>query len=72
VQSVEVEYVDEQRLRWPAGSGGFLLFRDEPVDWVRLNVLGQNDQVLKSYNLSKETATLSERAEFREQDCPQK
>ncbi len=71
VKSVEVEYTDQQRLRWPAGSGGFLLFRNEPVDWVRLNVLGQNDQVLKTYELSKDISTLSERAEGESQKCSQ-
>ena len=62
VQALEVEYTDQKNLRWPVSGKGFLLFRNEPVDWVRLNVLGEKDRVLKSYDLSQVEETLSERA----------
>jgi SH3-like domain-containing protein len=70
VQAVEVLYADEQRLRWPAGGQGFLLFRQEPVEWTQLNILGEDEQVLKTYDLTQETTTLSERDESGEIDCP--
>lgn len=70
VQAVEVLYADEQRLSWPAGREGFLLFRQEPVEWTQLNILGENEQILKTYDLTQETTTLSERDESGETDCP--
>jgi len=70
VRSVEVMYADQKSLRWPAGSGGFLLFRSEPVDWTHLNVLGENDQVLKRYDLAQDTMTISEREEVQGIDFP--
>ena len=70
VQAVEVVYADEQRLRWPVGGQGFLLFRQEPVEWTQLNILGDNEQILKTYDLTDETTTLSERDEGGEMDCP--
>lgn len=70
VQAVEIVYADEQRLRWPAGREGFLLYRQEPVEWTQLNILGENEQILKTYDLTDETATLSERDESGEINCP--
>jgi hypothetical protein len=70
VQAVEVLYADEQRLRWPAGDQGFLLFRQELVEWTQLNILGEDEQILKTYDLTHETTTLSERYESGEIDCP--
>lgn len=70
VQAVEVVYADGQRLRWPAGGQGFLLFRQEPVGWTQLNILGESEQILKTYNLTDETTTISERDESGKIDCP--
>lgn len=70
VQAVEVLYADEQRLRWPAGTQGFLLFRQEPDEWRQLNILGEDEQILTTYDLTDETTTLSERDESGEIDCP--
>jgi hypothetical protein len=70
VQALEIVYADEQRLRWPAGRESFLLFRQEPVDWTQLNILGENDQILKTYDLTDETTHLSERDESGTIDCP--
>lgn len=70
VRAVEVEYADQQKLSWPAGSNGFLLFRNEPIDWVRLNVIGENDQILKTYELARDSTTISEREENQFSNCP--
>lgn len=70
VQAVEILYANEQRLRWPAGREGFLLFRQEPMEWTQLNILGEDEQILKTYDLTDETTTLSERDESDEIDCP--
>lgn len=70
VQAVEVVYADEQRLRWPAGREGFLLFRQEPVEWTQLNILGENEQILKTYDMTDETKAISERDDSGEIDCP--
>lgn len=71
VQAIEVEYADQRTLRWGVSGNSFLLFRDEPTDWLRLNVLGADDQVLKTYDLTQSAEILSERAGPWEQNCPQ-
>jgi hypothetical protein len=71
VRALEVVYADEQRLPWQVVGNGFLLFRQEPVDWTELRILGENDQVLKTYDLTLENPTLSERDEHGEQNCPE-
>lgn len=71
VRALEIVYADDQRLRWQVVGNGFLLFRQEPVDWTELRVLGENDQVLKTYDLTFENPTLSERDEHGEQTCPE-
>ena len=69
VQALEVVYVDDQRLRWLVVGNGFLLFRQELVDWTELLILGENDQVLKTYDLTLENPTHSERDEGGKQNC---
>jgi hypothetical protein len=71
VQAIEVVYADKHTLRWAVSGNGFLLFRDEPTDWLRLSILGADDQVLKTYDLTQSAEILSERAGPWEQNCPQ-
>ena len=71
VQALEVVYADKQRLRWPVIEKSFLLFRQESVDWTELLVLGENDQVLKTYDLTMGNTSRSERDESGELNCPE-
>ncbi len=71
VRALEVVYADDQRLHWQVVGNGFLLFRQEPVDWTELLILGENNQELKTYDLTLENPTRSERDEHGEQNCPE-
>jgi len=71
VQALEVVYDDDQRLRWLVVGNGFFRFRQEPVGWTELLILGENDQVLRTYDLTFQNHTLSERDELGEQNCPE-
>lgn len=70
VQAIEVEYTDQRTLRWAVSDSSFLLFRDDPTGWLRMNILGADDLILKTYDLTQSAETLSERAGPWEQNCP--
>lgn len=70
VRALEIVYADDQPLRWQVVGNEFLLFRQEPVDWTELRILGENDRVLKTYDLTHQNPTRSERDERGESNCP--